>query len=63
MLLNVTGYPGISVPSGLDSGGLPTGLQLFARPGEDTRLLQIAQSVETILGPMPRTARHLSRQR
>ena len=42
VLLNVTGYPGISVPSGLKKyGGLPTGLQLFARPGEDTRLLQI----------------------
>jgi aspartyl-tRNA(Asn)/glutamyl-tRNA(Gln) amidotransferase subunit A len=52
VILNVTGYPGISVPSGLDPGGLPTGLQLFSRPGEDARLLQLAQRVEDILGTM-----------
>lgn len=53
VLLNVTSYPGISVPSGLDDDGLPTGLQIMARPGEDYALLDIARRIEDVLGPMP----------
>jgi aspartyl-tRNA(Asn)/glutamyl-tRNA(Gln) amidotransferase subunit A len=48
---NVIGYPGITVPSGLDTDGLPTGIQLIGRPGRDADLLAIAQQAEDALGP------------
>ena len=35
VLFNCTGHPAISVPSGLDGDGLPTGVQLIGRPGRD----------------------------
>ena len=53
VLHNITGYPGISVPSGLDRDGLPTGIQLIGRPGRDAELLALAGAAEAALGPMP----------
>ena len=41
--------PGVSLPSGRDALGLPTGLLLSAPSGEDARLLRAALSVETAL--------------
>lgn len=41
--------PGVSLPSGRDALGLPTGLLLSAPSGEDARLLRAALSVETTL--------------
>ena len=41
--------PGVSLPSGRDAQGLPTGLLLSAPSGEDARLLRAALSVETAL--------------
>ncbi|SFS25430.1 amidase [Pseudomonas sp. NFACC42-2] len=41
--------PGISLPSGRDAQGLPTGLLLSAPSGEDARLLRAALSVESVL--------------
>jgi amidase len=49
-LFNVTGQPAISVPMGLGADGLPSAVQLVAKPlGEDT-LLQVAQQIETARG-------------
>jgi len=53
---NVIGYPAISVPSGLDGDGLPTGVQLVGRPGQDAVLLDVARCVETVLGVTPAAA-------
>ncbi len=53
---NVIGYPAISIPSGLDGDGLPTGIQLVGRPGQDATLLDVAQCAEAILGVMPAAA-------
>ena len=50
---NVTGYPAVSVPAGLDGDGLPAGLQMVGRPQEDAALLADAAAVEAILGPTP----------
>lgn len=50
---NVIGYPGVTVPSGLDVDGLPTGIQFIGRPGRDAGLLAIAQRAEDALGPTP----------
>jgi aspartyl-tRNA(Asn)/glutamyl-tRNA(Gln) amidotransferase subunit A len=43
---NLAGIPGISVPCGLTSGGLPIGLQLLARPFDELGLLQVARAYE-----------------
>ncbi len=40
--VNLAGLPGISVPAGLDSKGLPLGLQLIGRPWEEGDLLNTA---------------------
>ncbi|TFY92695.1 amidase [Pseudomonas kairouanensis] len=41
--------PGVTLPSGRDAQGLPTGLLLSAPVGEDARLLRAALSVESVL--------------
>ncbi|RMN35136.1 hypothetical protein ALQ64_00721 [Pseudomonas cannabina] len=45
-LLNM---PGVSLPSGVDAAGLPTGLLISAPAGEDARLLRAALAVESLL--------------
>ena len=45
---NVTGLPAISIPCGFTQGGLPIGLQLIARPFEETLLFRAASSYEAI---------------
>jgi Asp-tRNA(Asn)/Glu-tRNA(Gln) amidotransferase A subunit family amidase len=45
-LANLAGVPGISVPAGMHSSGLPVGLQLLAPWGEEARLLDAAQGIE-----------------
>jgi aspartyl-tRNA(Asn)/glutamyl-tRNA(Gln) amidotransferase subunit A len=54
---NALGWPAISVPCGLDSIGLPQGIQLASRPWDEATLLRAAQAVETA-GLMPELARH-----
>ena len=44
--LNAAGTPAISIPCGTDAAGLPIGLQLVARRGEDDKLLRIARQFE-----------------
>jgi 2-dehydropantoate 2-reductase len=48
-IFNITGDPAISIPCGLNSEGLPIGLQLATVMGTDMRLLSIAQAVEGLL--------------
>ena len=49
--------PSISVPCGFTRSGLPIGLQISARPGDDQRVLQLAtayeQATEWRLSPAP----------
>lgn len=47
------GIPGLSVPAGLTSDGLPVGLELDGPAGSDRTLLAIGLAVEGILGPLP----------
>lgn len=49
-IFNITGDPAISIPCGLNSEGLPIGLQLASPKGTDMRLLSIAQAIEDLLG-------------
>ena len=43
---SISGYPAISIPAGLSSGGLPIGLQAYARRHEDALLLDLALVME-----------------
>ena len=45
-LANVTGQPAMSVPAGLSGAGLPIGVQLVGRFGEDAALLALAAQIE-----------------
>ena len=44
--VNLSGLPAISIPAGLDSSGLPLGLQLIGRPWEECNILNIAERLE-----------------
>jgi amidase len=51
---NVVGWPGISVPAGLTSTGLPIGAQLLGRENDEATLLSLAGQVERAEGGWPR---------
>jgi amidase len=44
--ITVTGCPAISVPCGFTGNGLPIGLQLVGRPGDDLGVLRLAHAFE-----------------
>ena len=47
---NLSGVPGISVPSGLaDEDGLPTGVQILAPAMADDRVYRVGAALETLL--------------
>jgi amidase len=43
--------PAISIPSGLSSSGVPTGLQIVGRPFDDLTVIRTAWAFETATGP------------
>lgn len=45
---NLSGHPALSVPCGRSAEGLPTGLQLAGRRGDDARLLAMAAYVQDV---------------
>lgn len=45
-LWNAIGYPASAVPAGTDANGLPIGVQLGGRPGEDAKLLALSAQIE-----------------
>jgi amidase len=47
---NVTGHPAINIPCGF-SEGLPVGMMLIGRKGEDDTVLQAAHAIEQIVSP------------
>jgi aspartyl-tRNA(Asn)/glutamyl-tRNA(Gln) amidotransferase subunit A len=48
--VSVLGLTGISIPAGLDETGMPVGLQLIGKGGEDEKLLGFALAAERVLG-------------
>ncbi len=48
-IFNITGQPGISLPVQRDRAGLPIGVQLVARLGDEATLLRVASQLETEL--------------
>jgi mandelamide amidase len=47
------GLPGISLPVGLSSAGLPIGMELDGPEGQDRELLRLAAAIQDVLEPMP----------
>lgn len=47
---NLGGIPGLSVPAGLDSKGLPIGLQLLGGPFQESTLFRVAYGFESVSG-------------
>jgi aspartyl-tRNA(Asn)/glutamyl-tRNA(Gln) amidotransferase subunit A len=47
---SLAGVPAMSLPCGLDSRGLPIGLQLVAPAFEESRLFAVAHAIETLVG-------------
>jgi aspartyl-tRNA(Asn)/glutamyl-tRNA(Gln) amidotransferase subunit A len=48
--LNLAGVPGLSMPCGLSSSGLPIGIQLIGRHFEEATLLRAAHNLEQAVG-------------
>ena len=48
--VNMAGLPGIAVPAGLSSEGLPLGLQLIGKPFDEETLFQTAAAIEAAAG-------------
>jgi Asp-tRNA(Asn)/Glu-tRNA(Gln) amidotransferase A subunit family amidase len=49
--LNLTSFPGASVPIALSNEGLPIGVQVIGRPFEDELVLAVAEAIEQARGP------------
>jgi aspartyl-tRNA(Asn)/glutamyl-tRNA(Gln) amidotransferase subunit A len=47
---NLTQQPAASIPCGFTKDGLPVGLQIVGRHGDDARVLQASQALESALG-------------
>jgi aspartyl-tRNA(Asn)/glutamyl-tRNA(Gln) amidotransferase subunit A len=43
---NLTGLPALSLPCGFDRDGLPIGLQIAARPFDESTILRVAHAYE-----------------
>jgi aspartyl-tRNA(Asn)/glutamyl-tRNA(Gln) amidotransferase subunit A len=52
---NLAGLPAITLPCGHGANGLPVGLQLAGKLGDDWRLLAVAHRVEALLRPANQT--------
>ncbi len=48
--VNMAGLPGLAVPGGLSSDGLPLGLQLIGRPFDEETLFALAEVIEQSAG-------------
>jgi amidase len=48
--VTVMGTPALSVPAGFTDGGLPVGLQMVARAGHESQLLEVAAAFEAATG-------------
>ncbi|HEY4816516.1 MAG TPA: amidase [Candidatus Acidoferrum sp.] len=49
--LNLTGFPGATVPVSVSGGGLPIGVQVIGRPHEEELVLAVAERMESGRGP------------
>lgn len=59
---SMAGLPGMSVPAGLSSTGLPLGLQILGRPWDEATVLRVGQNLEQAaqFKSMPNNIRNLA---
>ena len=50
MPVNLAGLPGMSVPAGLSSEGLPLGLQVIGRAFDEATVLRVGRAIERAAG-------------
>lgn len=48
LIFNLVGIPVVSVPSGFDGAGLPTGIQIAARPYDEETCLRVAHAYQQL---------------
>jgi Asp-tRNA(Asn)/Glu-tRNA(Gln) amidotransferase A subunit family amidase len=48
LLASVCGLPACSIPAGLDTDGLPVGVQVVGAPGQDELVLDVAEMLSTL---------------
>jgi len=53
MTYNLTGWPSVVIPCGLDEAGLPIGLQLIAAPFREDQCLALAEFIQSELDLFP----------
>ena len=49
---NIAGLPGITLPTGVSHKGLPFGVELDGKHGDDNHLFSIAQRIEHVIGDL-----------
>ena len=59
-IFTTLGFPAVSVPLGLNSAGLPTGVQIIARPHCDHLCFRLATVLENLFGGWVRPAQSLA---
>lgn len=52
-LVNLFGWCAVTLPTGLDAHGIPSGLQIIAPPMQERRLLSAALAIEKVIGSGP----------
>jgi mandelamide amidase len=50
---STAGLPGLVLPAGLTSSGLPVALEFDGPAGADRSLLALGMAMEAVLGPLP----------
>ncbi|MGH8792730.1 MAG: amidase family protein, partial [Stackebrandtia sp.] len=50
---SILGWPGTTLPAGLDDAGLPVGMAFDGLPGSDRALLSLTRACEAVFGPIP----------
>jgi len=53
MPYNLTGMPALTLPCGSGDNGLPIGVQVAGRRGDDWRVLDVGARLEDLLNPNP----------
>lgn len=54
---NLAGLPGVSVPAGVDAGGLPLGLQVIGKALDEATVFRVAEALEDAAGFTAKPAR------
>ncbi|MBS1833623.1 MAG: amidase, partial [Acidobacteria bacterium] len=52
-LVNIMGFPALTVPMAISPDGLPVGVQLVGRPYQEELLLTLGEQLEQARGPLP----------